>query len=525
MVLQGTKLYYNALFAGSLGFITFGWDAGVLGGVLLTPEFMSAVGNPTDTYKISMITSTFLLASWFGCMVITFFGIHLGRKNWILLGNAVELVGTIISASSYSYGQLIAGRVFIGIGNGFLTSMIPVYMAEIATEKKLRGRGVNAMIAAASLGTALAYWVDFGMVFAHGTQAVWRFPVAFQAFWGVSTMIAFMRLPETPRYYYAKGQVEKADSTLEQVYGMDLTEGRVQQAKAEILAALELELAAAPSLKVMDFFWDSSSMQVARRIRTGVLLIGIAYLMGIDMIFYYMTTIFQVYIGLEPLTSSGLAGTATTVLAITNYLGVYYMEKFGRRTWLITGAVVQTIFMATFTGLLSSPGTKTGAAAAAMLFIWIAVFGPTWGPVTYVYASEIMPLRYRHIGFALSVSSQWLMAFTTVFAGPIAIADKSVGWKTWIWFLVFNFIAIPYVYFCCPETRGRTLEEIDLIFITDTLKDTTAAKTLEHEGHESELTSELDSVNEKTIQTQEQGVDVAKSADMEAPKEAPESSS
>lgn len=124
MVLQGTKLYYNALFAGSLGFITFGWDAGVLGGVLLTPEFMSAVGvscnlvlkeassidnlaqNPTDTYKISMITSTFLLASWFGCMVITFFGIHLGRKNWILLGNAVELVGTIISASSYSYGQL-----------------------------------------------------------------------------------------------------------------------------------------------------------------------------------------------------------------------------------------------------------------------------------------------------------------------------------------------------------------------------------------------------------------------------------
>lgn len=115
-------------------------------------------------------------------------------------------------------------------------------------------------------------------------------------------------------------------------------------------------------------------------------------------------TIFQVYIGLEPLTSSGLAGTATTVLAITNYLGVYYMEKFGRRTWLITGAVVQTIFMATFTGLLSSPGTKTGAAAAAMLFIWIAVFGPTWGPVTVStsfpttaidtdYDSTYMPLR------------------------------------------------------------------------------------------------------------------------------------
>lgn len=123
-------------------------------------------------------------------------------------------------------------------------------------------------------------------------------------------------------------------------------------------------------------------MQAARRIRTGMILVGVAYLMGIDMIFYYTTTIFEVYIGLAPLTASGLAGAATTVLAISNYLGVYYMEKFGRRTWLIAGAVGQSIFLACFTGLLSTPGPKTGAAAAAMLFCWITVFGPTWGPVT-----------------------------------------------------------------------------------------------------------------------------------------------
>jgi hypothetical protein len=62
----------------------------------------------------------------------------------------------------------------------------------------------------------------------------------------------------------------------------------------------------------------------------------------------------------------------------------------------------------------------------------------------YVYSSEIMPLQYRHVGFALSVSCQWLAAFLTVYAGPIAIADPNVTWKTWIWFLVFNAIAIPY---------------------------------------------------------------------------------
>lgn len=220
------------------------------------------------------------------------------------------------------------------------------------------------------------------MVFEKNNSVVWRFPVALQALFAILTVVAFWRLPETPRYHYMKGQNTKADGLLEQLYGAPLDQPQVQHARAEILAALELERADQATLKVTDFFWDTSSMQSARRIRTGVLLVGIAYLMGINMIFYYTTTIFQVYIGLEALTASGLAGASTTVLAITNYMGVYWLEKFGRRTWLIAGACAQTVFMACFTGLMSTPGTKTGAAAAAMLFAWIAVFGPTWGPVT-----------------------------------------------------------------------------------------------------------------------------------------------
>ncbi|MCJ1414246.1 hypothetical protein MMC32_000572 [Xylographa parallela] len=498
MGVQGEKIYLNALLAGSLGFITFGWDAGVLGGILLTTEFQTAMGFP-DTTIISMIASTFLLASWFGCIIVATFGMLLGRRTWIIIGNLIQILGTIISASSFSYGQLIAGRVFIGIGNGFLTSMIPIYVAEMAVRTNTRGRGVNAMIAAASLGTALAYWVDFGMVFAN-SQAVWRFPVAFQIFWSLCTIAVIFPNPDTPRYYYAKGRIADGDALLERLYVESITTTEVQQAKLSILASLELERADSASLRIKDFFWDTSEMQAARRIRTGMILIGVAYLMGIDMIFYYMTTIFQVYIGLAPLTASALSGAATTVLTISNYLGVYFMERLGRRTWLIGGAAAQTVFLAIFTGLLSSPGPQTGAAAAAMLFCWISVFGPTWGPVTYVYSSEIMPLRYRHLGFALSVSCQWVMAFITVFAGPIAIANPSVGWKTWIWFLVFNAIAVPFVYFCCPETRGHSLEEIDLLFMSGALNETDAARTLKHEtGFGDENTKSLDEEAPKSL--------------------------
>ncbi|MCJ1294218.1 hypothetical protein MMC34_005775 [Xylographa carneopallida] len=495
---KGEKIYLNALLAGSLGFITFGWDAGVLGGILLTTEFQTAMGFP-DTTIISMIASTFLLASWFGCIIVATLGMLVGRRTWIIIGNLIQILGTIISASSFSYGQLIAGRVFIGIGNGFLTSMIPIYVAEMAVRTNTRGRGVNAMIAAASGGTALAYWVDFGMVFAN-SQAVWRFPVAFQIFWSLCTIAVIFPNPDTPRYYYAKGRIADGDALLERLYAESITTAEVQQAKLSILASLELERAESASLRIKDFFWDSSEMQAARRIRTGMILIGVAYLMGIDMIFYYMTTIFQVYIGLAPLTASALAGAATTVLTVSNYMGVYFMERLGRRVWLIGGAAAQTVFLAIFTGLLSSPGPQTGAAAAAMLFLWIAVFGPTWGPVTYVYASEIMPLRYRHLGFALSVSCQWVMAFITVFAGPIAIANPSVGWKTWIWFLVFNALAVPFVYFFCPETRGHSLEEIDLLFMSGALNDTDAARTLKHEtGFDDEKTKSLDEEKNKSL--------------------------
>ncbi|KAF2458811.1 sugar transporter-like protein [Lineolata rhizophorae] len=496
MVVQGERLYHQGLVAGGFAFVSFGWDAGVLGGVLLTPEFQESMGYP-DTTTVSMITSVFLLASWLGCIIISLFGMKLGRRVWIIIGAVLQILGSIICVASYGYGQLIAGRVVIGVGNGFCTSMVPVYVAEMAVRKERRGQGVNLMIAMATVGVAIAYWVDFGMVFAHGTTAVWRFPVAFQIVWSLLCIATFWPMPDTARWHYATGNTEEGDRILQRMYNAALTDNAVETSKKDILASLELEKTATAKLRVKDFFYDTSDLQAARRIRTGVLLVAIAYLMGINVIFYYTTVIFQSYIGLKALTASGLSGALNTVLVVANMLGVIFMEKFKRRTWLLAGSAGQSVFMAVFVGLLSTPGPKTGAAAAAMLFCWVVFFGPTWGPVTYVYSSDIMPLRYRHIGFSLSVSAQWLMAFVTVFAGPIAIADTNVGWKTWIWFLVFNVIAFPYVYFCCPETRGRTLEEIDLIFMSDNIRGTAAAKQLEHQYSSDPSTENVDSLQEK----------------------------
>ena len=110
----------------------------------------------------------------------------------------------------------------------------------------------------------------------------------------------------------------------------------VIQAKKDILASIELERNATAGIRIKDFFWDTSGMQAARRIRTGMILVGVAYPMSIDIIFCYTITIFQVYISLAPLTASGLAGACTTILAITNFTGVVFMEKLGRCTPMLT---------------------------------------------------------------------------------------------------------------------------------------------------------------------------------------------
>ncbi|KAL1964875.1 hypothetical protein VTN77DRAFT_6228 [Rasamsonia byssochlamydoides] len=427
---------------------------GVLGGVLETTSFQSAMKFPNTTI-LATIVASFLLASWLGCCIVSSpWSDRVGRRQWIMAGALVQIIGTIISVSSYSYEQLIAGRVVIGIGNGFVVASTPAYIAEITPATKMRGPLVGVLMGFACTGTAIAYWVDFGFTYASG-QVVWCLPVAIQILWSLLTLVLLIPNADSPRWYFLRGREEDGDAVLRQIYPDEET---AQQVRREILA--ELRQDRGEPLKFSNIFKDKSNTQAVRRIRDGVVLVGVAYLMGINMIFYYMTTIFQVYIGLPGNIASICSGSTMTLLAIGVFFGSFFCQE--RRKWLLWGAAAQSVFIIAFTILLAFGTKKTSSAAAAALFGWILVFSPTWAPLPYIYVSETMPLRHRHTGVGLSISSQRLMAFLTVYAGPIAIA--SIGWKTWIWFAVFNVIGFPYVYFFIFETKDKSLETMNELF-------------------------------------------------------------
>lgn len=178
----------------------------------------------------------------------------------------------------------------------------------------------------------------------------------------------------------------------------------------------------------------------------------------------------------------------TTVFALGATLLPSTIERVGRRAVLIYSAAAMAVCLAVFVGMIgsSNPTLAKQWTAVTFIFIYNFIFGYGWIGVCWLYGPEvsffyfharsetmliqdfslkIAPLKYRHVAGAASAFGEWLFSFITVFAGGIGL--HTVGWKMWIWCVLSCVVAAIFVYFMCPETTGKSLEEIDLIFKTD----------------------------------------------------------
>lgn len=157
---------------------------------------------------------------------------------------------------------------------------------------------------------------------------------------------------------------------------------------------------------------------------------------------------------------SGILNICYTLGCIPLY---FTIERTGRRATLLYGACALFTLMLIFLVLQAVPQTTSIQwAAIGIIFTFIFVFGYAWQGCMWLYSAEIAPLEYRHIGGAVTGTGVWFMTWLTVYVGPIGL--DNVGWKFWFWVLSGNLCAIPFVYFCCPETGGKTLEQVDFLF-------------------------------------------------------------
>ncbi|ODV91687.1 hypothetical protein CANCADRAFT_259 [Tortispora caseinolytica NRRL Y-17796] len=440
---RGTKLYHECVIASSLMFLFYGYDAGLFGGILGQDQFLRVMGYPQDPWTIPLMSSCYTIAAFATVIPVIVFGLKIGRKRLLIIGSVLTIIGGTVQASSYGQGQMFAGRVIAGLGVGLISDTAPPYLAEQAIRKDTRG--VNGMIMGCILigGIPIAYWLCYGL----------GFPCAFQNAFALVALFMIWRLPDTPRWYYATDRIEQGDDTLAALFDLPIDHPDVMEVKNDILNAIALEHEAESSIRFKDFFWDKTETKSAWRTLLPFIIMSSQQLLGTNFAVYFATVIFS-NVGLDDNLSALLAAVLNTIFWLGTIPTIFLSDKFGRRNIMLYGTTGCCLMLAVFIGCIGRdhPTTTQQWVGIGFLLVYMLILGFAW-------------MEYRHAGAAMAAGGEWLFSFVTVFCSPIALADPSVGWKIWLWFLVCSAVIIPFIYFCIPETSNKTLEEIDLMYV------------------------------------------------------------
>ncbi|CCH43320.1 Sugar transporter [Wickerhamomyces ciferrii] len=446
----------------TLGFSLFGYDQGLMSGLItgeeFNYEFPATKGNQVNQ---GAVTACYEIGCFFGALFAMFRGDKIGRRPLIIIGAFIIIIGTIISVTAFrdawGTGQFVVGRVITGIGNGMNTATIPVWQSEMSRPEK-RGMLVNLEGSVIAIGTFVAYWVDFGMSYVENSSQ-WRFPVAFQIFFAFFVMLFALHLPESPRWLLGKGRRDEAVYILAALNGVGMEDEGVQEEAAAIQDGVDKLSKSQLSLK--DVFTGGKT-QHFRRMLIGSSTQFFQQFTGCNAAIYYSTVLFEETIGLKGKMPLIMGGVFSTIYALATIPSFLLIERLGRRNLFLIGAIGQGCsFMITF-GCLVKQTEETAKGAAVGLFLFIVFFAFTILPLPWVYPPEINPLRTRTIASAISTCTNWLTNFAVVMFTPVFIG--SAGWGCYLFFACLNFLFVPIIFFFYPETAGRSLEEVDILF-------------------------------------------------------------
>ncbi|KAI0392616.1 general substrate transporter [Xylariaceae sp. FL0594] len=469
--LRGRALNYAVGIIAGCDFLLFGYDQGVMGGILTMPQFLDVFPaiNPDSTSDLALKSerstnqgiaiASYNLGCFIGAVISIFISDWLGRKRMIMLGTTIMIVGAVLQASATTLPHLIVGRIITGLGNGGNTSTVPTWQSETSRSHE---RGKLVMIEGALItgGITLSYWIDLGFSFAPGTVA-WRFPLAFQIAFCLFILAFIWGMPESPRWLILKKREGEAREVLAALADTAIDDKRVED---DVLAIRETVLEMSKG-KFSDLFKMTKDREFHRTLLAYMNQV-FQQISGINLITYYAAVIYS-GLNLSGFLSRLLAALNGTEYFIASWPAVYLVERVGRRKLMLFGAAGQAATMAALAGAASLTGVDNppkGASIAviALLFVFNTFFAVGWLGMTWLYPAEIVPLKIRAPANALSTSANWIFNFLVVMITPIAF--NNIGYQTYIIFAVINAFMVPSVYFFYPETAYRSLEEMDAIF-------------------------------------------------------------
>ncbi|KAK2808738.1 hypothetical protein FQN50_004410 [Emmonsiellopsis sp. PD_5] len=482
------RAYLLCAFA-SFGGILFGYDSGYISGVLGMTFVKETFGQPVPltvdksgynllTWQKSLVVSILSLGTFLGALFSGSIAEWIGRRPTIICASLLFSVGVAVQVAATAVGPLVGGRLIAGLGVGGISSVVILYVSEIAP-KRSRGAMVSGYQWAITAGLLISASVNKGTE-KLDTTASYRIPIGLQLIWALILGGGLYLLPESPRFYVKKEQGEKAAASLSRIRNQPVDSEFVQTELAEIVANYQYESQISSTSWFDCFKGGSSPSGNFRRVMIGAALQMFQQLTGVNFIFceYQPST-----------TQSGL-DNPFLISIITNVVNVaatpisfYTIERFGRRSLLIYGAAVMLVceFIIAIVGTVL-PGSNTASMCLIVFVcIYIAAFASTWGPGAWVVIGEIFPLPIRARGVALSTASNWLWNCILAIITPYLVdAEKAnLGAKVFFIWGGTCTLSMIYAYFCVPETKGLSLEQVDRMFEESTPR--TSGKWKPHE--------------------------------------------
>ncbi|KAK8165274.1 putative MFS sugar transporter [Phyllosticta citrichinensis] len=475
-------LWFNitlACFAATGSFL-FGYDSGVMTDVIQSPHFLKFFNTTKTSPTIGAINSTFSGGAVFGSLMGGFTMDRLGRRLTILIGAAIALVGSVLQSAAQNLAMVLVGRIFAGWAVGLLSMSVPVYQAECAHPKH-RGFIVGLAQQMIGVGYIVSTWVGYGSSKVPKTSAFsWRFPLAFQALPCVILICGIMFFPESPRHLVEHDREDEALRVLRKLHYNGENDEWIQQEFREIRVTVAAEKAiTAPGWRVM-----FTVPQWRTRLMHATLVQVFTQFTGINVINYYQTIMYE-GLGITGDTNLLVTGIYNCVGPIANFIFItLFLDRVGRkkasshlfrtrsqtdmRQPLLFGTVGITLALVC-EAIVNSQNTDAhsrGLSIAGVFFYFVVtiIFSFSFGSISWVYASEIMPMQIRARGSAFATGiGNWLVATIWNQVSPQGLGH--IGWKFYFVFVCWNVcVTFPTILFWFKETKKLSLEEIDLLF-------------------------------------------------------------
>lgn len=466
---------YNIYVLGVVSCISglmFGFDISSMSSMIGTTHYQEYFRHPNSTAQ-GGITASMAGGSFLGSIVSPTFTDKFGRRVSLHICASLWIIGSILQCASQDQAMLIVGRVISGMGIGFGSSAAPVYCAEISPPK-IRGAIVGLFQLSVTVGIMILFYVGYGAHFINGAGA-FRVTWGIEMVPGIVLLIATFFLPESPRWLANNGGWEQAQEIVARVTANgDFNDDQVRLQLEEIKEQVIID-SQAKSFGYLDLF----KKKTLPKIIVGASAQMWQQLCGINVMMYYIVYIFQM---------AGFTGNTNLVSASINYVlnvvmtipSLVLVDRVGRRPVLIIGGILMFAWLFATAGLLAVysvpvpegfggndtvririPEDRKHAARGviACCYLFVCSFAPSWGIGIWIYCSEIFNNKERAKGSALSAAVNW--AFNFALAMFVPDAFRNITWRTYIVFAVFSVCLTIHTFLQFPETKGKTLEEID----------------------------------------------------------------